>query len=87
LEYFGEEESKRCGKCDVCLNRNKIELSEFEFDFIVNQIKPLIKEDDLTIEDIVTSIDADEDKIIKVIQWLIENNKIKETEELRYKWT
>jgi len=31
-------------------------------------------------------IDADEDKIIKVIQWLIENNKINETEEMKYKW-
>lgn len=86
LEYFGENESKRCGKCDICLNRNKIELSEFEFDFIVNQIKPLIKDNNLTVEEIVTIIDADEDKIIKVIQWLIENNKINETEEMKYKW-
>ncbi len=57
-----------------------------EFDFIVNQIKPIIKDNNLTVEEIVTLIDADEDKIIKVIQWLIENNKIKETEEMKYKW-
>ena len=25
LEYFGEKESVRCGKCDVCLERNEVE--------------------------------------------------------------
>jgi len=39
LAYFGETKSKRCGICDVCLEKNKVELNELEF----NNIKELIK--------------------------------------------
>src|SRR4029077_7048505 len=34
LSYFGEEETVRCGICDVCLERNKLELSNLEFENI-----------------------------------------------------
>jgi len=36
LEYFGEMQSIRCGKCDVCLHRNKMEISDEEF----NKLNP-----------------------------------------------
>jgi ATP-dependent DNA helicase RecQ len=28
LAYFGEPDARRCGKCDVCIQRNKIELTD-----------------------------------------------------------
>ncbi|MBK9290638.1 MAG: RecQ family ATP-dependent DNA helicase [Bacteroidetes bacterium] len=31
LSYFGEKNDKRCGKCDVCLRRNDLQISDFEF--------------------------------------------------------
>ena len=36
LKYFGEEKIYNCGKCDVCIERNKIELSEIELKKIIN---------------------------------------------------
>ncbi|NVN95703.1 MAG: RecQ family ATP-dependent DNA helicase [Bacteroidetes bacterium] len=86
LEYFGETKSKRCGKCDVCLERNKMELNEYEFDNILEQIKPLLKAKVLTVEDLVNEIDADEDKILKVLQWLLDNDKIKKAGGMEYTW-
>ena len=32
VAYFGEKDAVRCGRCDVCLNRNRTQLSEWEFD-------------------------------------------------------
>ena len=81
LSYFGETESKRCGKCDVCIERNKIELSELEFDIVVNQIKPFLLEKEHSIEEIVDKIkNVNKDKILKVIQWLLDKNKISYTD-------
>ncbi|MCD4747549.1 MAG: RecQ family ATP-dependent DNA helicase [Bacteroidales bacterium] len=77
LAYFGETDSKRCGKCDVCIERNKIELSELEFDIVLKQIKPLLKTKAGSIEDIANAVKGvHEDKIIKVVQWLLDNDKI-----------
>ena len=77
LSYFGEEQQKRCGKCDVCIERNKIELSEFEFDSVIGKIKPLLQSKPSTIKELsglLTGIN--EDRIIKVVQWLLDNDKV-----------
>ncbi|MCB9361446.1 MAG: RecQ family ATP-dependent DNA helicase [Flavobacteriales bacterium] len=77
LSYFGEKESYRCGICDVCLERNKLELSDIEFSSVSDQVKKRLKEQPLSITDLVNSIEKiKEDKTIKVIQWLMENHKI-----------
>lgn len=77
LKYFDEEQSKRCGKCDVCVERNKIELSELEFDTVVKQIKPILIEKSLSIEEIAGLVpNVNDDKIIKVVQWLLDNDKL-----------
>ena len=77
LEYFGEEDVKRCGRCDVCIGRNKIDLSQQEFDTIINQLKPILKEQNCSLEDLVSKIkNADEERVIKVIRWLMDINKI-----------
>ncbi|MEI8005883.1 MAG: ATP-dependent DNA helicase RecQ, partial [Bacteroidota bacterium] len=43
LDYFGEKSTKRCGRCDICLERNKLGLNEMEFDGILKIIKPILK--------------------------------------------
>ncbi|MDO8928210.1 MAG: C-terminal helicase domain-containing protein, partial [Bacteroidota bacterium] len=42
LQYFGETESVRCGKCDVCIARNELNVSKYEFDNISEQIKKVM---------------------------------------------
>ena len=44
LEYFGEE-SDRCGICDVCRKRNELDLSKYEFDLILEEIKSVLAKD------------------------------------------
>jgi ATP-dependent DNA helicase RecQ len=87
LAYFDEKKSNRCGKCDVCIERNKIELSELEFDTILNKIKPLLQDRPLFIKEISEKMETtNEDKTIKVIQWLLDNNKIVYDESQRLVW-
>ncbi len=87
LQYFNEPQSKRCGKCDVCIERNKIELSELEFDSVLNIIKPLLLAKPCTMEEIVNSAgNINEDKLIKVVQWLLDNDKIHYDAEQKLSW-
>ena len=37
-------------------------------------------------EEIVERIEADEDKILKVLQWLLDNDKIIKIDEMKYGW-
>ena len=87
LKYFDEEQSKRCGKCDVCIERNKIELSELEFDTVVDKIKPTLLNSSLTIEEIAALIpQVNDDKVIKVVQWLLDNDKLNYDHQNKLKW-
>ncbi|MCD6112548.1 MAG: RecQ family ATP-dependent DNA helicase [Bacteroidales bacterium] len=87
LAYFGENNTQRCGKCDVCLKRNKISLSQLEFDTILKIIKPMLKTKPRTISELADNAkEIDEDKIIKTIQWLLDNNKIYLDERKKLFW-
>ena len=80
LSYFGEKDSYRCGQCDVCKTRNELNMSAFDFDRIVEQLKQRITENNETFISITNDIDISQEKILKVVRWLMDNNKIEETE-------
>ena len=87
LAYFGECDTKRCGRCDVCIKRNKLSLNEMEFDRIVEIIKPVLRTRACSMEDLVIAADPiDEDKIIRAVQWLIDNEKIITNSERKFTW-
>ena len=87
LAYFGEDIAHRCGKCDVCIERNKIEMSELEFDSVLKYIKPTLTEEACTIEELTNlakGIHAD--KVIKVVQWLLDNDKVVYDADKKIQW-
>lgn len=87
LAYFGEDISHRCGKCDVCIERNKIEMSELEFDTVLKYVKPVLVEKACTIEELTfLAKGINVDKVIKVIQWLLDNDKVDYNEEKKIVW-
>jgi len=75
LDYFGEE-ADRCGICDVCRERNELDLSKYEFDLILDGIKEVLSARKTDARDLVSSIDQPEEKVIKVIRWLLDHKKI-----------
>ncbi|MDQ3190569.1 MAG: RecQ family ATP-dependent DNA helicase [Bacteroidota bacterium] len=77
LAYFGENNFNSCGLCDICLEAKRAEISTSEFEKISNSIESLLKKTPLPITSLVDSFkDTNEEKIIKAIQWLIDNNKV-----------
>ncbi len=76
LSYFGDKKPDRCGQCDVCTRRNELDLSKYEFDLILDHIKEQLQFNLITMDDLVSNINKNKEKTLKVIQWLLDNNKI-----------
>lgn len=85
LDYFGEE-SDRCGACDVCRERNELDLSKYEFDIILEEIKEILSENSPDPEELVKLVSQPEEKAIKVIRWLLDHNKIIQDSSHRLAW-
>ena len=78
LAYFGETNTYRCNQCDVCLEENKRTLHTDEFESISRQIKELLAVHPMPLVNLVNSVtEGNEDKRIRTIQWLIDNNQLK----------
>lgn len=87
LSYFGETDLYRCGVCDFCLERNKLEMSNLEFEKVTEQVKKLLSQKSLSLNDLVNAIkNSSEDKTIKVIQWLVDNDKLICDSENKMSW-
>ena len=86
LEYFGEKNSKRCGSCDVCEGRNELDMSKYEFDLILGEIKSVLKKEALLIPELATRINYPEEKFMKVFRWLLDHGKIERDILERFLW-
>ena len=85
-EYFGEAEAQRCGTCDVCLERNDLGLSRYEFDDINSHLKSLLTEKSHALQDVILHVPFAEEKTLKVIRWLLDHEKIAYDEQNYLLW-
>lgn len=87
LEYFGETETYRCGICDHCLDRNQLSMSNLEFEMVAGQVKELLQGVPLPMKELVHSVkDIKEDHVVKVVRWLIDNEKIVTGKDQKLSW-
>jgi len=78
LHYFGEKNTTRCGECDVCKKRNRVGLSNYEFDQVMAVIKPLLIQKPHTIEELLNHVPGiDDDKVLRALQWLLDQEKVR----------
>jgi len=86
LSYFGDKEPDRCGICDVCTRRNELDLSKYEFDLILEELKDALQKQEMDIDLLVGHSKYNKDKVIRVIQWLLDNEKISKNEQDKLFW-
>lgn len=78
LAYFGETESEACGKCDICLQQSHERVGSDEFARISAAVSTIWDECE-DIKEVVFRLctQFEEEKIIDVTRWLIDNKKLK----------
>jgi ATP-dependent DNA helicase RecQ len=85
LNYFGEE-ADRCGVCDVCRARNELDLSQYEFDIISQDIKSALEQNSVDAAGLSKLLDHPEEKSIKVIRWLLDHKELLQDKDHRLSW-
>jgi ATP-dependent DNA helicase RecQ len=86
VAYFGERDSRVCGQCDVCMEEKNLGLSSYEFALAVEEIRDMIINESMSLEKLVENISLEEEKAIRVVQWLLENNKLTRNQDNTIGW-
>lgn len=75
LTYFEEKNIKDCGRCDVCLSKNKKSLSDKASVDILKEIETLLQDKEMPISDIVIKLapQHDESDVIQTIRFYLDN--------------
>tara|TARA_B110000879_G_scaffold96217_1_gene131326 strand:+ start:674 stop:2581 length:1908 start_codon:yes stop_codon:yes gene_type:complete len=77
LNYFGEQESNNCGKCDFCINEKRKNIKESEYKEITDQLETILNDKELTIEEICMLMpNYHEQQLTSIIQYLFDNDRI-----------
>jgi len=77
LEYFGESDSPPCGECDVCKMKKELALRQDEFDLIRDEILSVLSLEPLSPENLSERVPVNRDKLIEVMQWMLDNDIIR----------
>ncbi len=77
LEYFNEPGSTPCGECDVCRLKNEAALRQEDFNLLREDILAVLAMQPLSPEQLFERIPANRDKLIEVLQWLLDNDIVR----------
>jgi ATP-dependent DNA helicase RecQ len=77
LNYFEETKSEPCGKCDVCLLNKRSNISDLEFDTITAKVREILMKKPINLKELLVQISINnENKVIDVIRWWMEEGRI-----------
>ncbi len=76
LMYFGEKDPFRCGQCDVCMESEDKPLNRYDNDLVADQIREAVRSGNLTVQEINSRIDADPEKIARVLDDMFDEKRI-----------
>ena len=87
LAYFGEEREDRCGVCDFCVGRNKLEISDIEYQNFIDLVRNELNEKAHTIEYLLAVIPhQNKDKLLHFLKWLMDYEILIKLENDKYIW-
>ena len=86
LSYFGQLDTSRCGRCDVCRAGESLQPGSDEFNSIVEILAARLSEGPLVLDELVESTGTEAWKGVRVIEWLVEQGRVIREKELTLRW-
>jgi len=86
LSYFGQLDSPRCGRCDVCREEEDIQPGSEVFKLIVEAISSQLSEGPLLLDALVKQCGMDPVQVLRVAEWLVDQGRISRKKDLTLKW-
>jgi ATP-dependent DNA helicase RecQ len=75
LGFFGQMDAPLCEVCDVCIRKTDAGIKNYELTQIKESLSKIISEEGaLPLPNLVTRLSLSEDKVVKCIRWLLDNN-------------
>lgn len=86
LEYFGEKNTTRCGKCDYCLELNKTTLSNVEYDHLQKDILQAVAKEPKTPEELYDLVmPPSKERFVIALRFMLDAGILVATGNGRYK--
>lgn len=86
LSYFGDNNPSMCGTCDFCLRKTELDMTQFEFDKLVERIKEAVEGKELILSQLMDRGEFREEKTLKVIRWLMDNGRLATLDDNSLSW-
>jgi ATP-dependent DNA helicase RecQ len=86
LSYFGQHDTPRCGRCDVCREEEPLQPGSEAFKAIVEVIATQLSEAPLALEDLVRHTGLDPVSVARVAEWLVDRGRISRKKDLMLSW-
>jgi len=86
LSYFGQLDTPRCDRCDVCRGVEHLQPGSAEFSSLVDAISSKLSEGSLTLEELVKQLASDPIEIARVAEWLMDQGKLSRKKDLTLSW-
>ncbi|MFT3740289.1 MAG: ATP-dependent DNA helicase RecQ [Breznakibacter sp.] len=86
LRYFGQNDVPNCGRCDVCTEKKKQNLSDEQFEAIQQKIKDLLMQAPLPYHEVLAQTGGSTDEVQRVLRWLEEFEVIATDEQGCLEW-
>ncbi len=86
LSYFGQLDTPRCGRCDVCSEGEKLLVGSEEFNALADTFKTLLSREVMLLDELVERSGTEGWKGVRVIEWLLEQGRVHRQKDLRFRW-
>jgi len=87
LSYFGQMDTPRCGRCDVCRSSGNLNQDHPGFENIRDQLSTLLSGEAMDIHSLVEVSGLEPEQVTGVVEWLIDRGWVIRQEDLRLQWT